>query len=60
MMLTPEIIALIIYALDRGIELYDKHNMTVEQIKEDLINQIKVYMEIKNQIKDEIEKYGDK
>jgi hypothetical protein len=58
--MTPELIALIIYAIDRGIELYEKQGMTKEQIKADVINQIKIYTDIKTQLNSELEKYGDK
>ena len=58
MALTPELVALIIYGLDRAFELYEKQGMTKEEIKEKITEEIKLFYSIKDQIKSEIDKYG--
>lgn len=55
--MAPQYIALIIYALDRAFELYEKKNMTKEQIKEELVKEINIFSKIQEQIKSDIEKY---
>lgn len=56
--MTPELMALIIFALDKGFEYWEKKDMTPDQIKADIIKQIEIYQAIKAQIDAEIEKYG--
>lgn len=58
MSLTPELVALIIYLMDRGFELYELKQMTKEQIKDDMVKQLVTFTGIQDKIKEEMEKYG--
>ena len=58
--MTPELLALITYIIDRAIELFSKKDMTIDDIKADVINQISTYQTIKAQIDEEMARYqGD-